>query len=194
MQALVDWHEAARLVRRGEVGVVPTDTLYGIVGLAARPDVVERIYELKERELEKPFITLISSYRDIAALGIRLSEHTHELLKRVWPGPVSVIVPVNDPALEYLHRGTNGLALRMPADPVLRQFLVDAGPVVAPSANPAGLVPAATVQEADAYFGDVVFYVDGGRKEGSASALVDVRGSEPKVLRPAPGFDVSVLQ
>jgi L-threonylcarbamoyladenylate synthase len=187
----VNWKEAATRLNQGEVGVIPTDTLYGIVGSALKPATVEHIYGLRQREREKPLIVLVSSLDDLGRLGVEVSNRTRSLLDKFWPGPVSVIVAAPGSELEYLHRGTKGIAFRMPAKAELRALLREVGPLVAPSANLAGDEPAKTVEEARAYFGDEVFYLDEGRLDGTASALVDARGENLRVLRTAPGFNVS---
>jgi len=189
----VDWQIAAQRLAAGEVGVVPTDTLYGIVGSALKPAAVERIYKLREREQDKPMIVLIGGGVDFERLQIGIPERTRNLLGKVWPGPVSVIVSVPSPALAYLHRGTGSIAFRMPAKPELRELLKTVGPVVAPSANLAGQEPALNVDEAKGYFGEAVFYLDEGTLNNPPSALVDARVDPPRILRPAAGFNPSVL-
>ena len=184
----IDIQTAAVRLADGQVGVVPTDTLYGIVGSALKPGVVERIYSLRRRELDKPMIVLIGSWADLDRMHIVLAGATLGFLKRIWPGPVSVIVSANDPGLSYLHRGTGGIAFRMPDKPELRTLLEAVGPLVAPSANFAGEEPAKTVAQAHNYFGESIFYVDGGELNVSPSALVDAREHPPQILRPAPGF------
>jgi L-threonylcarbamoyladenylate synthase len=167
---------------------VPTDTLYGIVGSALKPSAVERVYELRNRERDKPMIVLIGGWGDFDRLKVQIPERTRELLNKVWPGPVSVVLSAPSPALAYLHRGTGSIAFRMPAKPALRELLMIAGPLVAPSANLAGEPPALNVAQARAYFGDEVFYVDEGELHNPPSALVDARTDPLRVLRPAPGF------
>ncbi len=190
---VIGWTEAGRRLAAGEVGVLPTDTLYGLVGSALVPAAVERIYNLRQRDENKPMIVLIGEMGDTARLHLAVRNGTRELFNKIWPGPVSVVIAAAAPELAYLHRGSGGLAVRMPARRELLELLHQVGPLVAPSANFAGAPPATTVAEARAYFGDDIFYVDGGTLAGAASALVDVRGEVPKVLRPAPGFDGSKL-
>lgn len=187
---MVDWSEAARRLSLGEVGVLPTDTLYGIVGSALKPATVERVYELRRRELGKPMIVLISGWSDIERLRVSLRPETRAWLEKVWPGPVSVVLAAAGSELAYLHRGTGGIAFRMPRRSELRELLQAAGPIVAPSANLAGEPPATTIAEAKAYFGDEPFYLDEGELHNPASALVDGRTMPPKILRPAPGFKI----
>lgn len=178
-------------LKNGEIGVLLTDTLYGLVGPAREPKAVERIYALRKRELDKPLITLIAGKSDMVKFGVKLDARMAMFLDRVWPGPVSVIVPVEANEFSYIHRGTKSIAFRVPAKKELHELLELTGPLVAPSANLAGEPPAKTVDEAKGYFGDEVFYIDEGRIEGAASALVDIRTNPPRVLRTAPGFNVS---
>lgn len=187
---LTDWREAAERLKRGEVGVIPTDTLYGIVGLALKPAVVEHIFELRYREADKPFIVLIGGETDLHLFKAKINIRTQELFSKIWPGPVSMIVDVSSPDWRYLHRGLGSLAFRLPAKPELRELLRQVGPLVAPSANLAGEPPATTVEAAYEFFGEEVFYVDGGKLEAAPSALVDGRIDPPRVLRPAPGFRI----
>lgn len=189
--APIDAATVAIRLKRGEIGVLPTDTLYGIVGSAIKPVVVERIYALRRRELDKPMIVLIGSWADLSSMNIKLTSLTADLLRNIWPGPVSVIVPVSAPNLKHLHRGTGGIAFRMPAQAELRLLLESTGPLVAPSANIAGEEPATTVAQAQEYFEDEVFYVDRGELRGSPSALIDARQHPPKILRSAPGFSLN---
>ena len=191
MADVVDWATGAERLSRDEVGVLPTDTLYGIVGSAMKPTVVERIYDMRKREREKPMIVLIGDWADLPKLKVGITSPLLELLKKVWPGPVSVVMPVAAPELEYLHRGTNSIAIRMPDKPELRALLTKVGPLVAPSANLARQTPALTIQSAQSYFGDSAFYIDEGELDNPPSALVDARFNPPRVLRPAPGFKLN---
>lgn len=172
------------VLRQGGVGVIPTDTIYGIVGSALDPAVVKRIYRLRRRDLKKPFIILIDSPAALRKFGIKLDKYKKAFLEEAWPGPISIILPAPAEELKYLHRGKRSLAFRVPADPVLRSMLRNTGPLVAPSANPEGQPPARTLAEAQKYFGaDVEFYLDAGRVAGKASTLIDLTGDEPVVIR-----------
>jgi len=190
---LKSWDEAAEKLAAGELVVLPTDTLYGVVASAKNPAAVAKVYEIRRREHSKPVITLLSDVDDLGIFQIEIASRTKNVLKKIWPGPVSVVVAVNAPELAYIHRGTNSIAFRVPRKPVLQDLIRRVGPVVAPSANLAGETPATSVDEAYGYFGDAVWYLDEGPLEGAASALVDLRGEHPRVLRTAPGFDVNNL-
>lgn len=119
----------------GGVGILPTDTIYGVVGNALDPDVVEKIYQIKGRESEKPFVILVNSLEDLWLLNIFITSEQQKTIESLWPGPVSVILPCEDPFMEYLHRGKNCLAVRMPDNKNLQDLLEQTGPLVATSAN-----------------------------------------------------------
>ena len=171
------------LLRSGGVGILPTDTLYGLVGRALDEGAVERIYKLKNRHSDKPLIVLIGAKNDLELFGIALGEKTEKFLDSVWPGPVSVILPA-PLAPVHLLRGGRTLAFRLPNKSDLRAIIKEVGPLVAPSANPEGLPPARNITEAGKYFGEKVgFYIDGGELSGPPSTLVYFKNDQPKILR-----------
>jgi len=171
-------------IRIGGIGVFPSDTLYGIMGSALLPETVERIYRVRGRDRKKPMIILIGDAGDLSLFGVRATTAQKEFYTRYWPGKVSVVLPCRAKRWAYLHRGTGTLAFRVPDKKQLRDFLRETGPLVAPSANPQGNVPAETIVQAWKYFGDAVnCYVDRGRLVGSASTVVTFRRGMPVVLR-----------
>lgn len=163
---------------------MPTDTIYGLVGQALNKQAVERIYRVRHRRPDKPLIILIGSLVDLKLLGIKLSEQEREILGRVWPGQVSVILPCPSQKLKYLHRGTKTLAVRLPDKKWLRDLIKSTGPLVAPSANPEGETPAADLTAAREYFGDQVdFYFGTGKLLSEPSTLIRIAGGKIEVLR-----------
>ena len=161
------------VLKNNGVVVMPTDTLYGIVGRAQNLTVVSRIYNIKKRDLKKPCIILIGSISDLEKFSIFPSEAQKESLQKYWPGAVSIILDCTDDSYAYLHRGTKTLAFRMPAPDGLQELLKEVGPLIAPSANPEGMFPAENVDEAKKYFGESVdLYVDGGMAARKASKVI----------------------
>ena len=180
--------EAVHALTRGGVGIVPTDTIYGISGLALRKRTVEKIYRLRKRNPKKPMIVLIGSLADLKKFGVRLRHSEHALLTRLWPGKVSVILPCDSEKFSYLHRGTKTLAFRLPRPTWLRKLLQKTGPLVAPSANREGESSAKTIREAKKYFkNNVDFYVDAGRFDSQPSALLKIERGRVVVLRKGDG-------
>ncbi|MDD5068398.1 MAG: L-threonylcarbamoyladenylate synthase [Candidatus Pacebacteria bacterium] len=172
------------ILKNDGVGIIPTDTLYGLVGSAISAKAVERIYELRQRDKDKPCIILISSIDDVEKFGVVLSEKLREQILGFWPGKVSIIFGVADEKFAYLHRGGKSLAFRLPQDGNLLKILKKTGPLVAPSANPQDFLPARTIDEAKKYFGEKAdFYEDGGVLNGRPSAVIRFEGEKIIVIR-----------
>ncbi|MDE2311584.1 MAG: threonylcarbamoyl-AMP synthase [Patescibacteria group bacterium] len=175
---------AAKILNGGGVGVMPTDTIYGVLGGALLPKTVERIYRLRRRNKSKPLIVLISSPRDLKTFKIKLSALAKRVLKQSWPGKVSVILPCPSAAFRYLHRGKKTLAFRLPKYRPLIKLLKLTGPLVAPSANWEGYPPANNVAEARKYFrGRVDFYLSGGSRKSKPSRLIKIENNRILALR-----------
>jgi len=173
------------ILQLGGIGVLPTDTLYGVVGRALDKKTVERIYALRKRDLKKPMIVLISSVGDLKMFGIVLNGAQKKTLSTIWSGKVSVVLSCKNKKFEHLHRGKDTLAFRFPDDAELVALLKKTGPLVAPSANKSGREPAVTYLEARKYFAEEVdFYVDSGKLKSKPSTLVELdNDGHLKVLR-----------
>ncbi len=172
------------ILNNGGIAVIPTDTIYGIVGDALNKKTVERIYKIKKRTPEKPLIILISEYTDLEKFGILINSYQKKFLSKYWPGPVSVALPSKLSSLKYLDRGTGYLAFRMPNNKDLQTLISNTRPIVAPSANPEGETPASNIKMATKYFGKKIdYYLDEGHIESPASTLVLLEKDKYIVLR-----------
>lgn len=177
------------ILRQGGVGVLPTDTLYGIVGSALSPEAVRRTYRLRRRNLKKPMIVLIGDSKDLKRFNIRISPPVKKILNRVWPGKISIVLPLpkNKNILKkfkYLHRGSGTIAFRLPRSARLRSLLRQTGPLVAPSANFEGEPASKTIRAARSYFDERAdFYVDAGRLDSKPSTIIGFDRGEIKVIR-----------
>lgn len=167
----------------GAVGVLPTDTVYGVVCRAADQQAVARLYALKQRE-QKPGTIIAASVEQLVGLGIKA--RYLKAVEQYWPNPLTIVIPVESPALNYLHQGKWSLGIRIPDDTKLVKFLQKTGPLLTSSANHPGEPPATTTKEARAYFGDDVdFYVDGGDLSGQQpSTVMRIVDDAVEVLRP----------
>ena len=177
------WQKAAASVKGGDLAVIPTDTIYGLVASAVKPKAVARLYDMRPRDSEKPCVVLCSSVKSLYKLGIKIDLATNKLLSKIWPNAVSVILPCPDEKFSYLHRGTKTLAVRIPKSLKLRRFLEIAGPIIAPSANPEGKTPAKNIKEAKKYFGDKVDVYISGKVSDKPSTLIRVEGGKIEILR-----------
>lgn len=161
--------EVIRLLNDGAVGILATDTVYGIVGAANNVKAVAALYAAKHRE-GKPGTLIAADIFQLETLGI--AKNFLERAEAFWPGPVSVVLPVGK-ELSYLHQGRGSLAVRVTANERLQKLLAQTGPLLTSSANMPGEPTATNIDEAERYFGDTVdFYVDGGLVEGSTPSTV----------------------
>jgi L-threonylcarbamoyladenylate synthase len=206
-----DWLKAALLLKEGAIGVIPTDTIYGICTSAFNRKSVEKVYKLRKRNPKKPCIILISSFDDLEKFNVSLNSWQRKILEKLWPGKISVILSPRINAnttlinadnknnksnryqcssalnqrssVEYLHRGTNSLSFRLPKDKLILNIIKISGPLIAPSANWEGYEPAKNIKEAKRYFGNKVFYLDRGNLISKPSTLIDLREKKIKILR-----------
>lgn len=176
------YREVADLLGQGAVGLLPSDTIYGLSCAALNESAVERIYRLKGRDYDKPMIILLSDIEQARRVGVDLAEL--EPVRHFWPAPLTVIVKASKQAPAFLHRGSHQLAVRVPDDERLRKLIRQTGPLVSTSANPQGQEPAETLEQAKYYFGDRLdFYIDAGEIKTSPSTLVRIENSKLNVVR-----------
>lgn len=160
---------AITLLQSGAVGVMPTDTIYGLVARASDKQAVARLYALKKRE-HKPGTVVAANIQQLLALGIE--QRYVKKVARWWPNPLSIEMPLGD-HLGYLHQDTGRQAYRVVADAQFRSILEQTGPLLTSSANQPGEPGAVNLSEALSYFADnVAFYVDGGDLSGRAPSTI----------------------
>lgn len=174
----------ADILKKGNVVVLPTDTLYGLVGLALSGLAFKEIFTLKKRNPQKKLIVLIADLKDLEIFDIVLTSKQKEIIGKLWPGPYSLELPCFTKKYGYLLCGTHSLSFRCPDNDLLRSLIRETGPLVAPSANPEGRQPAKNIEEAQRYFGELVpLYVDGGEKVSEPSTLLSLLGENIGIIR-----------
>jgi L-threonylcarbamoyladenylate synthase len=177
--------EAADAVRRGEVVVLPTDTVYGVGADAFEPDAVAAVLAAKGRGREMPPPVLVPNPRTVDGLATSVPTYARDLIQKFWPGPLTLVL-VAQSSLMWDLGDTNGtVALRMPEDDTALALLDAVGPMAVTSANLTGRPPATTATDAAAQLGAAVsVYLDGGPTTSSEpSTIVDCTGEVPVVLR-----------
>ncbi|MFC9087904.1 L-threonylcarbamoyladenylate synthase [Nocardiopsis dassonvillei] len=178
--------DAASAVRRGDLVVLPTDTVYGIGTDAFSPTAVARLLATKGRGREMPPPVLVGSMRAANALVDDLGNHGRDLMEEFWPGPLTLVCTAT-PSLSWDLGDTKGtVGVRMPMDPVALDLLKEVGPMAVSSANKSGQPSATRVEEAIEQLGDedIAVYLDGGETESRVSStIVDLTYAVPRVLR-----------
>ncbi|MGA1837827.1 L-threonylcarbamoyladenylate synthase [Herbiconiux sp. 11R-BC] len=166
---------ARAALARGELVVLPTDTVYGVAADAFDPKAVQRLLDAKGRTRQSPPPVLIPGLPTLDALATDIPEIVRALVAEFWPGGLTVILQAT-PSLAWDLGETGGtVALRMPDDPIALELLAETGPLAVSSANLTGQPAATTAAEALGMLGDSIsVYLDGGaRPEATASTIVD---------------------
>ena len=176
---------AADAVARGEIIVLPTDTLYGVGADAFNAAAVIRVLAAKRRGRDMPPPVLVPSVRTLDGLATDIPDAARELVAAFWPGPLTLVFRAQ-PSLQWDLGDTGGtVALRMPLHRVALALLELTGPLAVTSANRTGQPPATTCDEAVEQLGEAVsVYLDGGPSLAAlASTIIDVTSTVPRVLR-----------
>lgn len=177
--------EAASAVRRGELVVLPTDTVYGIGADAFSSESVGDLLEAKGRGRGMPSPVLIGSPNTLHGLVTNFSESAWELVDAFWPGALTLVAK-HQPSLTWDLGETGGtVAVRMPLHPVAIELLTEVGPMAVSSANLTGHPAPQDCDSAQEMLGDsVAVYLDGGPTPDIVpSSIVDVTGEVPILLR-----------
>ncbi|HEX3389116.1 MAG TPA: L-threonylcarbamoyladenylate synthase [Streptosporangiaceae bacterium] len=177
--------QAELALRRGELVVLPTDTVYGIAAEAFDPVAVDGLLKAKGRGRDMPPPVLVGTVRAAMALVMDLTDTGKDLIDEFWPGGLTLVCR-SSPTLVWDLGETKGtVAVRMPLHHIALELLKKTGPLAVSSANVPGQPPATTVDEAMAQLGDSVsVYLDAGPCPGDVpSTIVDLTGSVPRLLR-----------
>ncbi|ARF57426.1 L-threonylcarbamoyladenylate synthase [Streptomyces gilvosporeus] len=177
--------EAASAVRRGELVVLPTDTVYGIGADAFSAEAVSDLLQAKGRGRGMPTPVLVGSPNTLHGLVTDFSEQAWELVDAFWPGALTLVAH-HQPSLTWDLGETGGtVAVRMPLHPVAIELLTEFGPMAVSSANLTGHPSPQDCDAAQEMLGDAVsVYLDGGPTPAAVpSSIVDVTGKVPVLLR-----------
>jgi tRNA threonylcarbamoyl adenosine modification protein (Sua5/YciO/YrdC/YwlC family) len=177
--------EAAAAVRRGELVVLPTDTVYGIGADAFTPSAVTALLDAKGRGRDMPPPVLVGTVRAATALIDDMGPYGQDLIDAFWPGPLTLVCKANR-ALSWDLGDTKGtVAVRMPLDSVALELLKETGPMAVSSANRSGAPAATTAEEAEEQLGEsIAVYLDGGKTtDNTPSTILDLTTAVPRMLR-----------
>lgn len=174
-QLLAGMRHARQAIARGELIVMPTDTVYGLAADAFTPAAVQRLLDAKGRGRDQPPPVLVAGQAALAALVEEIPEPVQRLVDEFWPGGLTIVLPAQ-PSLSWDLGDTLGtVAVRMPDQRVALELLEETGPLAVSSANLTGEDAAASAEDAQRMLGESVsVYLDaGGTETALASTIVD---------------------
>jgi L-threonylcarbamoyladenylate synthase len=177
----------ARVLRRGGLVAVPTETVYGLAANALDAKACRQIFRAKRRPANDPLIVHVADLRMLARIA-EPNDAVAKLARAFWPGPLTLVLARTPAVPDVVTAGLPSVAVRMPAHPLLRRLLRLCGlPLAAPSANPFGYISPTTAAHVQAGLGRAIAHIlDGGPcRHGLESTIVDIRDPRrPVLLRP----------
>lgn len=178
--------KAIACIKNEEVVGIPTETVYGIGVDPLSQAAVDKIYNLKERDENKPLSILVHSFHDL--IKLKIISKVPEIVELYWPGPLTIIV---ESELNFADgvgtKNPNSIGVRVPDNELALELLKKTGPLAVTSANISGQEDITNERDAEAVFGDKIgHYLQGSALHGSGSTIVDFRDEEFKVIREGP--------
>lgn len=178
---------AARLLKKGEVVAIPTETVYGLAANALSDTAVRKIFAAKGRPQDNPLISHIASLDMLEMVASDIPDSAFQLAAAFWPGPLTLVLPRGGRVSDAVCAGLSTAAVRMPSHTVARAIIARSGvPLAAPSANLSGSPSPTTARDVLADMQEKIsLIVDGGAcAVGVESTVVSLVGQEPVLLRP----------
>ena len=186
---------AAEVLRKGGVGIIPTDTVYGLACGIGHPKAIRRIYELKDMDPKKPLAILVGDMTTVGTYAKGVTTPYFRMLKRVLPGPYTFIFEATSEVPKIMLRKRRTIGIRMPDNPITLALLEELDePLLTTSVRTPDdqwVIEPVEVEATLDHRVDVV--VDGGPLVLTPSTVVDLSGAEPELLREGKG-DVSALE
>ena len=181
-----DVHLAIEKIQDNQIIGIPTETVYGLGVDPYSQIAIEKLFKIKERDDTKPISLLIHSFTEIHKLNI--STEIPEVVELYWPGPLTIVVEVNEPFLSGIGtRNPNSVGIRVPENTLAIELLKKTGPLAVTSANISGTNESKNHMEAEKIFrASVAAYLEGEAVYGDASTVVDLRVEGGKILRQGP--------
>jgi L-threonylcarbamoyladenylate synthase len=166
--------EATRLLKQGGLIAFPTETYYGLGVDPFNEQALQRLFKVKERSPDKAVLVLLPDISQVTLLASSIPAEFIPLMKKYWPGPLTLVFPGRSSLSTLLTGGTGTVGLRQTQEPLAAELLTRyGGPVTATSANKSGMVPATTAAEVKAIFGtEVDLILDGGITPGDRGSTL----------------------
>lgn len=187
---------AVAVLRAGGLVCMPTETTYGLAADIRSRAALDALVALKGRDPDAPFGLIAADVAQVRRLARLWPPRAEELANAHWPGPLTLVVPAVSGLPPEIVGPGGGVGVRISSHPIPLALARALGsPITATSANPSGMPAALDVDQARAYFGDRVTYIDGGAAPAQAASTVaaivpDGGEGQVRLLRAGP-IDVS---
>ena len=176
----------AKIIKEGGIVIFPTETVYGIGTNGLDKEAIKRLYEVKQRPLNKPISLLVSNIEMVNQVAKNISKLEYKIMQNFFPGPLTIILEKKDIVPDILTANTNTVGIRMPSGEIARKLIEYAGiPIATPSANISGKPSGTNIKDIQKDFeGKVDYFIDNGEsKLGIPSTIVRVINNEVHILR-----------
>ena len=178
--------QAKRLLSKGQLVAIPTETVYGLAANAFSEEAVAGIFAVKGRPSNNPLIVHVSSVKMARDCISAWPEEANILAEKFWPGPLSMVLPKSEKISNIVTAGGPTVAVRSPSNPIMKEILEQCGfPLAAPSANLSNRVSPTKAEYVAAQLnGRIPLILDGGACQiGIESTVLDLTSSTPTILR-----------
>lgn len=179
--------KAAKIIKTGGIVAFPTETAYGLAASIFYQDSLDRIYQIKKRDVDKPLLVLIPDTSHLDILASHVPEIAHELIKNFWPGPLTILFPAKNGLPWQVTGKTNKVGARISPHPVAQALLKEVGhPITATSANVSGKDFCISADEVRRHLVDPPpdYILNGGiTPGGKPSTIIDITTIPPKIIR-----------
>ena len=182
----INLKEPAQIIQEGGIVIFPTETVYGIGVNGLNETAIKKLYEVKQRPINKPISLLVNSIEMIEKVAKDITEIEYDLIKRFLPGPLTIVLKKKDIVPDIVTAGFDTIGIRMPENEIALKLIEYAGvPIATPSANISGRPSGTNLKAIMKDFNDKVdYFIDGGiSKIGVASTIVQVVNDNPYILR-----------
>jgi L-threonylcarbamoyladenylate synthase len=196
-QAAEALRAASRVISRGGIAAVPTETFYGLCARYDDPAALERLYALKGRPRNRAMPLIIGDAGMVGLVAAAVTGPAQRLIRKFWPGPLTLLLDAREDLPQLITAGSGKVAVRVPGASFALDLARSIGiPLTATSANISGLPPAESAEEVIRHFGDGPdIVIDGGKTSGGMpSTIVEIKDGQVKIVRPGKITEEEVLR
>ena len=181
----MDIERLVDLINNGNIAVVPTDTVYGIIGDATNIDVIHKVYEVKKRDYSKPLILMVSGIDMLEKYVLEVNNIEKKLIDRYWPGKLTILFKKNNNVDDLITSGSELVGIRYPDNKELNELMDKLNkPLISTSCNISSKEVITSIDMLEEDISKHVSYVyDGGILSDTSSTIVRVNGGKIEILR-----------